>query len=61
MDFKYPQISKAEDVLNNLVIAYNNEAILDKNLESQKRLILLKIESKSFQENWAKWRMKRKL
>lgn len=48
MDFKYPQISKAEDVLNNLVIAYNNEAILDKNLESQKRLILLKIESKAF-------------
>ena len=38
MDFKYPQISKAEDVLNNLVIAYNNEAILDKNLESQKTL-----------------------
>ncbi|MEC5171980.1 polysaccharide biosynthesis tyrosine autokinase [Chryseobacterium nepalense] len=38
MEFKYPQISKAEDILNNLVVAYNNDAILDKNQESQKTL-----------------------
>jgi capsular exopolysaccharide synthesis family protein len=38
LDFKYPQISKAQDILNNLVIAYNNDAILDKNLESKKTL-----------------------
>lgn len=38
LDFKYPQISKAEDIINNLVIAYNNDAILDKNLESKKTL-----------------------
>lgn len=38
IDFKYPQISKAKDVLNNLVVAYNNDAILDKDQESQKTL-----------------------
>lgn len=38
LDFKYPQISKAEDILNSLIIAYNNEAILDKDIESQKTL-----------------------
>jgi len=38
MEFKYPQISKAEDILNNLVTVYNNDAILDKNIESEKTL-----------------------
>lgn len=35
---KYPQIIKAEDVLNNLVVVYNDDAILDKNSESKKTL-----------------------
>ncbi|AZA51881.1 GumC family protein [Chryseobacterium sp. G0201] len=38
LDMKYPQISKSEDVLNSLVVAYNNDAILDKNSESKKTL-----------------------
>lgn len=38
LGFKYPQISKAEDILNNLVIAYNSDAISDKNSESRKTL-----------------------
>lgn len=36
--FKYPQTSKAKDILNTLVIAYNNDAITDKNSESKKTL-----------------------
>ncbi|SEV94142.1 capsular exopolysaccharide family [Chryseobacterium wanjuense] len=35
---KYPQITKAQDILNSLVVVYNNEAILDKNSESNKTL-----------------------
>lgn len=35
---QYPQITKAEDILNHLVIAYNNDAISDKNTESRKTL-----------------------
>ncbi|UWX60776.1 polysaccharide biosynthesis tyrosine autokinase [Chryseobacterium oranimense] len=35
---QYPQIPKAEDILNSLVVAYNNDAILDKNSESGKTL-----------------------
>nr|WP_315026744.1 polysaccharide biosynthesis tyrosine autokinase [uncultured Chryseobacterium sp.] len=38
LGLKYPQISKAKDVLNTLVIAYNNDAITDKNSESKKTL-----------------------
>ncbi|NIF04281.1 polysaccharide biosynthesis tyrosine autokinase [Chryseobacterium sp. Tr-659] len=38
LEMSYPQISKAEDILNTLVIAYNNDAILDKNSESRKTL-----------------------
>lgn len=38
LSMNYPQISKAEDILNYLVIAYNNDAIQDKNLESKKTL-----------------------
>lgn len=34
----YPQIDKAKDVLNTLVVAYNKEAIDDKNSESRKTL-----------------------
>ncbi len=35
LDIKYPQIKKAQDVLNNLVSAYNRDAIKDKNEESK--------------------------
>lgn len=38
LGFKYPQISKAKDILNTLVVAYNNDAITDKNTESKKTL-----------------------
>ncbi|GAE64691.1 polysaccharide biosynthesis tyrosine autokinase [Chryseobacterium indologenes] len=38
LGLKYPQISKAKDVLNTLVMAYNNDAISDKNSESKKTL-----------------------
>jgi capsular exopolysaccharide synthesis family protein len=38
LDMKYPQAAKAKDILNSLIIAYNNDAILDKNLESKKTL-----------------------
>ncbi|NML70460.1 polysaccharide biosynthesis tyrosine autokinase [Chryseobacterium sp. RP-3-3] len=38
LGMKYPQISKAEDILDNLVIAYNKDAIADKNSESSKTL-----------------------
>jgi len=34
----YPQVEKAVDILNSLVVAYNNDAITDKNLESKKTL-----------------------
>lgn len=36
--YKYPQISKAKDIINSLVVAYNNDAISDKNSESKKTL-----------------------
>ncbi|UKB80664.1 GumC family protein [Chryseobacterium sp. MEBOG07] len=38
LDMSYPEITKAEDVLNALVVAYNNDAISDKNSESKKTL-----------------------
>ncbi|MFZ4930016.1 GumC family protein [Chryseobacterium sp. Mn2064] len=38
LDMSYPEITKAEDVLNALVVAYNRDAILDKNSESKKTL-----------------------
>ncbi|MGE8534686.1 MAG: GumC family protein, partial [Chryseobacterium sp.] len=38
LSMNYPVISKAEDILNSLVVAYNNDAILDKNQESKKTL-----------------------
>lgn len=38
LGMKYPQISKAKDILNTLIVAYNNDAILDKNSESKKTL-----------------------
>lgn len=34
----YPETEKAIDILNALVVAYNNDAITDKNLESKKTL-----------------------
>ncbi|MCS3531379.1 tyrosine-protein kinase [Chryseobacterium sp. JUb7] len=38
LEMKYPQIFKSEDILNSLVVSYNNDAIVDKNLESKKTL-----------------------
>ncbi|KFF24565.1 GumC family protein [Chryseobacterium vrystaatense] len=38
LGLRYPQVSKAQDILNNLVVAYNNDAISDKNSESKKTL-----------------------
>ncbi|MFC3755979.1 GumC family protein [Chryseobacterium tructae] len=38
LEMKYPQISKTEDILNSLIIAYNMDAIVDKNSESKKTL-----------------------
>ncbi|MBB6331498.1 capsular exopolysaccharide synthesis family protein [Chryseobacterium sediminis] len=38
LGLNYPQILKAQDILNNLVIAYNNDAMSDKNSESKKTL-----------------------
>ena len=32
------EIQKAEDILNTLIVAYNNDAIQDKNTESTKTL-----------------------
>ncbi|AQW94516.1 capsular biosynthesis protein [Elizabethkingia anophelis] len=37
----YAQVEKAEDILNALVIAYNNDAIQDKNSESAKTLTFI--------------------
>ncbi|WP_374465114.1 GumC family protein [Chryseobacterium sp.] len=38
LSMNYPVVSKAQDILNSLVVAYNNDAILDKNQESKKTL-----------------------
>lgn len=38
LSLKYPEIEKAQDILNSLVVAYNNDAILDKNSESKRTL-----------------------
>ncbi|MDV7697283.1 polysaccharide biosynthesis tyrosine autokinase [Chryseobacterium soli] len=38
LGLNYPQTEKAIDILNALVLAYNNDAITDKNLESKKTL-----------------------
>lgn len=38
LSMDYPQREKAIDILNALVVAYNNDAIADKNLESKKTL-----------------------
>ncbi len=38
LGLNYPQIEKAKDIINSLVVAYNNDAITDKNLESRKTL-----------------------
>lgn len=35
---RYPQVTKAQDIINDLIIAYNNDAITDKNSESKKTL-----------------------
>lgn len=35
LDINYPQIEKAKDILNNLVAAYNRDAISDKNEDSK--------------------------
>jgi len=38
LNMEYPQVLKAQDILNELVLAYNNDAISDKNVESKKTL-----------------------
>lgn len=38
LELNYPQKEKAMDILNSLVMAYNNDAIIDKNSESRKTL-----------------------
>ncbi|KAA2224377.1 GumC family protein [Chryseobacterium sediminis] len=38
LGYQYPQISKAKDIINTLIVAYNNDAIVDKNSESKKTL-----------------------
>ncbi len=38
LSMDYPQVDKASDILNALVEAYNDDAITDKNFESQKTL-----------------------
>lgn len=38
LSMKYPEITKARDILNSLVVAYNNDAILDKDSESKRTL-----------------------
>lgn len=35
---RYPQVAKAEDILNSLIVAYNTDAISDKTSESKKTL-----------------------
>ena len=38
LEMNYPQVSKAKDIINALVQAYNNDAIVDKNSESKKTI-----------------------
>ena len=38
LSMNYPETNKAKDILNALVVAYNNDAILDKNSESKRTL-----------------------
>lgn len=38
LEMKYPQVQKAEDILNTLVSVYNRDAVADKNTESEKTL-----------------------
>jgi tyrosine-protein kinase Etk/Wzc len=38
LSMNYPNVEKAKDILNNLVDVYNNDAIKDKNSESQKTI-----------------------
>lgn len=38
LGLNYPQIEKAKDIINTLVMVYNKDAITDKNLESKKTL-----------------------
>lgn len=38
LSMNYPNVQKAEDILNNLVVVYNHDAIDDKSIESKKTL-----------------------
>ncbi|MBV8328632.1 polysaccharide biosynthesis tyrosine autokinase [Chryseobacterium sp.] len=38
LSMNYPQVEKAKDILNRLVVVYNNDAIVDKSSESRKTL-----------------------
>lgn len=41
LSMNYAEVQKARDILNNLVLAYNNDAIQDKNSESTKTLAFI--------------------
>lgn len=41
LSMNYAEVQKARDILNNLVLAYNNDAIQDKNSESTKTLVFI--------------------
>lgn len=41
LDINYPQVDKAKDILNNLVAAYNKDAVNDKNIDSKMTLTFI--------------------
>ncbi|MCT3924704.1 polysaccharide biosynthesis tyrosine autokinase [Elizabethkingia anophelis] len=41
LSMNYAEVQKARDILNNLILAYNNDAIQDKNSESTKTLVFI--------------------
>lgn len=51
LSIDYAQIQKAKDILNALVVAYNNDAIQDKNSESGKTLSFIEERIKKYLEN----------
>lgn len=51
ISMNYAQVQKAKDVLNALVVAYNNDAIQDKNSESGKTLAFIEERIKNYQSN----------
>lgn len=51
LSMNYAEIQKAKDILNALIIAYNNDAIQDKNSESTKTLVFIEDRIKNYLEN----------